>query len=290
MISTKNHPPKTPLISVIIPVHNREQWIGDCIQSVLNQSRPADEILVIDDGSDDDTAKVIKSYGDQVTHVCQATRGVSSARNRGIRQARGDWIAFLDSDDRWHPDKLEAQLRHLDRHPDCRLIHADEIWIRHGRRVNQKKVHRKSGGMIYEMCLPRCVISPSAVMIHHTVFDDFGLFDETLPACEDYDLWLRICRSEPVCYVDRPLITKYGGHEDQLSRSFEAMDRFRVRVLLNHLEREPLRRNQLHPLLKVLIKKAAILQSGAWKRGNYAACGYYKHAKNKGEQLMQRLK
>ena len=268
-------------VSVIIPVYNREHSIGYAIESVLNQTKPPGEVMVVDDGSTDQTAKTIASFGTRVKLLQQPNKGVSAARNRGIKSASGKWLAFLDSDDQWLPDKLNHQLSLLEKYPDHRIIHSDEIWIRNGKRVNQKRIHQKSGGMIYEMCLPRCVISPSSVMIHRDIFDEYGLFDEFLPACEDYEMWLRICRREPVLYCEDPLITKYGGHDDQLSRTFPAMDRFRVQVLLNHLEYLPLSQTQIQALLKELTKKLEVLKNGALKRGKFPAYRWYGNNQDK---------
>ena len=275
--------------TVIIPVYNRQVTIGRAIDSVLNQTHPADEVIVVDDGSTDDTKNIINSYGNRIRYFTQPNYGVSSARNTGIRNARGDWLAFLDSDDCWVPEKLAFQLEAARKQPGCRIVHTDELWIRNGKRVNQKKYHRKSGGMIYEMCLPRCVISPSSVMIHHSIFSEYGLFSEDLPACEDYEMWLRICRTEPVHFIDKPLIYKYGGHDDQLSRSFPAMDRFRVRVLMEQLAFAPLLRSHLHALLQVLIKKLEILENGSWKRGSIAAARYYHTQKNDAIRKLRRI-
>ena len=262
-------------ISVVIPVYNRQEYIGFALESVLKQTRPADEIIVVDDGSTDCTAEVVASYGDAVRYFYQPNSGVSAARNTGIKHAARSWLAFLDSDDRWHPEKLETLMHLAKDQPDLRIFHSNELWIRNGRRVNQKKVHRKSGGMIYERCLPRCVISPSAVMIHREIFRQYGLFDEHLPACEDYEMWLRICRREPVGYCETPLITKFGGHEDQLSQTFPAMDRFRVQVLQQHLEKLPLTSQQIQALLQVMTTKLDILRNGALKRGRIPAWRYY---------------
>lgn len=262
-------------ISVVIPVYNRQEFIGYALESVLNQTRPADEIIVVDDGSTDRTAEVVASYGDAVRYFFQSNRGVSAARNNGIRHTTRPWLAFLDSDDRWHPDKLETLMQLAKQQPDLRIFHSNELWIRNGRKVNQKKVHQKSGGLIYEKCLPRCVISPSAVMLHREVFRQYGLFDEHLPACEDYEMWLRICCRELVGYCETPLITKFGGHEDQLSHTFPAMDRFRVHVLAKHLEKLPLTTQQIHALLPVMKNKLEILRNGALKRGRIPAWRHY---------------
>lgn len=166
---------------------------------------------MVDDGSTDDTRQMVTSRYPQAVYLYQPNRGVSSARNLGITSAGGAWIALLDSDDEWLPGKLAAQLKLLGSLPDHRICHTEEIWVRNGTRVNQMKKHAKYGGKIFRHSLPRCIISPSSVLIHRSLFNRVGLFDESLPACEDYDLWLRICASHPVAFVESPQIVKYGG-------------------------------------------------------------------------------
>ena len=254
-------------VSVIIPTHDRAAVLGRAIESVLAQTLPPREIIVVDDGSTDGTEALLRSAFPQVRCLRQENRGVSAARNAGIAAATGEWLAFLDSDDEWLPGKLAAQREALERNPDCRLCHAEEIWIRNGRRVNAMRKHEKSGGNIYRRCLPLCVISPSAVIIHRDLFRDYGGFDETLPACEDYDLWLRICAREPVAFVEQPQIVKYGGHADQLSRRHWGMDRFRVRALEKILEADVLGPEDELATRQILVKKCRILAQGARKRG-----------------------
>jgi len=254
-------------ISVIIPTHNRSVLVSRAIDSVLAQTEPPDEIIVVDDGSNDDTDVAIQSRFPDVRYLRQDHLGVSAARNFGIRQAQGDWLAFLDSDDAWFPDKLALQQARIDAHPETRIVHGDEIWVRDGQRVNQMRKHRKHGGWIYARCLPLCVISPSCVMIHREVFDAVGLFDCSLPACEDYDLWLRICSRYPVEYIDRPLITKYGGHDDQLSRRHPAMDRFRIEALLKILGSNHLSTEDHLATEDMLRHKAKVYIDGTRRRG-----------------------
>ncbi len=203
-----------------------------------------------------------------MVYLCQPNQGVSSARNRGIKAASGEWVAFLDSDDEWCPRKLEAQSRGLQVGDSFRICHTDEIWIRNGSRVNPMRKHSKSGGWIYERCLPLCVISPSSVVIHDSVFEEVGCFDEGLPACEDYDLWLRICAFFPVLYVDEPLVTKYGGHDDQLSTQFWGLDRFRILALDKMLASGELGAGERAATREMLRRKLEILLAGARKRGN----------------------
>jgi len=253
-------------ISVIIPTFNRAGRIGRAVKSVLSQTLQPDEIIVIDDGSSDETSSVIEQYLPTVKYHRQGNKGVSSARNAGIRMAKGDWIAFLDSDDEWFPEKSSKQMKALSGNLDMKICHSNEIWYRNGRRVNPKKKHEKVGGYIYRKCLPLCIISPSSVMIHKGIFDEVGLFDESLPVCEDYDLWLRICSKWPVLYLKEYLIIKYGGHEDQLSRKFWGMDRFRIRSLEKILSSNHLSDSDRIATVDALLTKARILRQGAQKR------------------------
>ena len=255
-------------ISVIIPTHNRAQLLQRALNSVLAQSIAPLEIIVIDDGSTDETERMMKASFPQVLYRRQPNMGVSRARNVGVETARGQWLAFLDSDDEWLPRKLEQQCQALARSAQYRICHTDEIWIRRGRRVNPMKKHAKRGGRIFLHCLPRCVISPSSVVIHRSLFEQLGVFDETLPACEDYDLWLRICAVHPVLYVPEVLLVKYGGHEDQLSRRHWGMDRFRIYALEKILSTQSLSPSYRIAALRMLLEKLEIVFNGASKRGN----------------------
>lgn len=257
-------------ITTIIPTHNRAELLQRALRSVLAQTRPADEIIVVDDGSTDHTPAMMARLFPQITYHVQLNKGVSAARNAGIRIARGDWIALLDSDDEWLPDKLERQEKALLENPEYSLCHGEEIWIRHGKRVNPMQKHRKFGGWIFEKCLPLCVISPSATLMRRSLFDRVGFFDETLPACEDYDLWLRICAHYPVLFLEEPLMNKYGGHPDQLSRRYWGMDRFRIRALEKVLRDPQLSPENRIATLETLIQKIEIYLEGAQKRGKIA--------------------
>lgn len=261
-------------ISVIIPTFNRAGLLPRALASVLDQSRPADEIIVVDDGSSDQTRELIQTEFPTVSLISQNNQGVSAARNRGVEASSGSWLAFLDSDDEWLPEKLEVQMQAAASNPQFSLIHSDEIWFRRGVRVNQMKKHRKSGGDIFLDCLPRCVISPSAVVLRRELFDAVGQFDESLPACEDYDLWLRICHEKEVLYVDKPLLKKYGGHEDQLSSRHWGMDRFRVKALDKLLGQASLEANKKQETRAILQEKCRVLMIGARKRNNAALLAY----------------
>lgn len=253
-------------ISVIIPTYNRANTLPRALDSVLAQSRPANEIIVIDDGSSDETCSLIQSDYPQVVYLHQPNAGVSAARNLGIKQAKGDWIALLDSDDEWLPEKLEQQADAINAEPEYQLCHCDEIWIRNGKRVNPMKKHSKSGGWIFDRCLPLCAISPSASIIKKSLLEALGLFDESLPACEDYDLWLKVCSQQPVLYIDEPLLKKYGGHEDQLSQKHWGMDRFRIQALDNVLDNIELKADDRQAAIQMLLEKTRIFINGAMKR------------------------
>ena len=265
----------TESISVIIPTYNRAYCLSRAIDSVLAQSHPVEKICVIDDGSTDGTQQLLQSNYPQIHYIRQENKGVSAARNEGIRKIKSQWIAFLDSDDEWLPQKIEKQLFELTRQPMYKLIHCDEVWIRNGVRVNAMNKHKKSGGDIFESCLPLCVISPSASIIQRELLLEVGLFNESLPACEDYDLWLRICSSHPVLYVYEKLLCKYGGHEDQLSRQHWGMDRFRVDALDRIIREGVLQSDQAKAAREILINKCRILINGADKRGNQALVDKY---------------
>lgn len=254
-------------VSVIIPTFNRSRWVLEAVNSVLHQTLKPREILVVDDGSTDDTADVLSSYGDaiRVLHL-KENRGVSAARNRGIEAAVSRYIAFLDSDDLWLPRKLEAQMGHVLQHPEIRIHQTDEIWIRNGVRVNPGKRHRKPEGWIFEPSLHLCLISPSAVLIERRLFDDVGLFDERYPACEDYDLWLRITCRYPVGLLPQALIVKRGGHSDQLSR-LPVLDKYRIESIRNLLQSGVLSDAQYRAAADVLRQKCAVYATGCRKRG-----------------------
>lgn len=255
-----------PRVSVIIPVYNRQHTIERAIDSVLNQSCTPEEVIVVDDGSTDKTPDIVKSYGDAVKGIyLSENRGVSRARNEGLKHALFDWIAFLDSDDIWQRDKFKKQAEYLKTYPFYEIIQSEEIWIRNGVRVNSCKHHKKLEGWIWEPSLYRCLISPSGVMVKKDLLERYGMFREDFPVCEDYDLWLKISRHHPVGLEPNCSVIKYGGHSDQLSRTYHAMDRYRVQTLVYLLKEEhlPVFREKI---IHVISMKLDILIKGAQKR------------------------
>ena len=264
-------------VSVIIPTHNRRKSLTRAVESVRTQTFPDWELLVVDDGSSDGTDRDWSDPDDsRIWYLRTENQGVSAARNLGIRLADSPWIAFLDSDDYWLPRKLETQLGALDSHPGYLAVHSDEIWIRNGRRVNPKKIHRKYGGWVYRYSLPRCVISPSSILVSRELLDRCGAFDEDFPVCEDYELWLRMFARHPICFVDRPLLVKIGGHADQLSRSTWGLDRFRIRAMVKTVESGILSLQQETWTAAEIVRKSGILAGGCEKRGRMKEARYYR--------------
>ena len=256
-------------ISVIIPTYNRCDLLKRAINSVIKQTITPKEIIIVDNGSTDQTYQMVSSLFPEINYFIEKKRGVSAARNKGILESKSKWIAFLDSDDAWKPTKLEKQMEFSIFNQDkYRIIHTDETWYRNKKILNQLKKHKKSGGNIFKNSLQLCCISPSSVVLKKQIFDDYGLFDENLEVCEDYDMWIRITSKEEVGFLDSPLVLKYGGHSDQLSKKFWGMDRFRIKSLEKNLKNEHFSKSQKINVLDTLIEKLTIVSDGALKRGN----------------------
>lgn len=214
---------------------------------------------MVDDGSTDATSEVAKMYP-EVSLLRQKNMGVSSARNNGVMMAANEWIAFLDSDDTWHPKKLAFQAAHHKKHGNVKCSYTDEVWIRGEREMPIPKKYHKPETIRFEEALEYCNIAPSSVLIQKKLFDRLGGFDESLEVCEDYDLWLRVLREEKIDLLPQKLINKYGGADDQLSMRHWGMDRFRVRALEKHLESE-----YDDVVRQELIKKYELLRADAAK-------------------------
>ncbi len=260
------------MVSIVITTYNRRSFLKEAVLSVINQDYQDKEILVIDDGSTDRSFEEVR--GLPLRYVWKENRGISSARNMGINISRGEFIAFLDVDDLWKKGKLTRQLEAMIEN-QIDISYTDEIWIRNGEHLNQKDRHKKYSGDIFERCLPLCIISPSSVVIKRKILDEIGLFDETLPVCEDYDIWLRITSRYPVLFIDKPLIIKRGGHKDQLSRAYEAIDRFRIQSLAKIIQSNTLNPEMKNAALCELKKKCRIYAMGAEKRGRFKESDTY---------------
>lgn len=270
------------MISVIIPTYNRYSFLEKAVKSVLKQSLENFELLIVDDGSDDGTKELIQSFSDErIRYFYQGNRGVSAARNKGIVESRGYLMAFLDSDDCWKEKKLEKQLKFM-KSTSSIISHTQELWYRRGKILNQKKKHRKCAGNLFEKSLEMCSISISTVMVRKSLFDDVGLFDESLPACEDYDMWLRITSKYPVHLLDEELTVKDGGRPDQLSQKIPMPDRFRIKAICKLLETGELGREQVDLALAALQKKCKIYIDGCRKHGRNEEVSKY-------ERMLKRI-
>jgi glycosyltransferase involved in cell wall biosynthesis len=266
-----------PQVSVIIPTYNRAAWVVEAVASVLAQSWRDFELLVVDDGGSDATLEVLSPFRGQLKLLrCRTRRGVAAARNLGAAAARGRWLAFLDSDDLWLPDKLARQMEYLAAHPEILICQTDEIWVRRGVRVNKPRTHEKEGGWIFLQSLERCAISTSAVVLDRRLLTETGGFDESMPAAEDYDLWLRLCWRYRVGLLPEALVIKRGGHGDQLSRQW-GLDRYRIRALTKLLQERGLPASYRLAARRALAEKCAIYTQGCEKRGKYTEAQYYRH-------------
>ena len=264
-----------PQVSVILPTYNRANMLTQALESVLEQSFKDYELIIIDDGSTDHTDQVLAAYPQKAFRViAQSNQGVSAARNRGIQAAKANLIAFIDSDDLWYADKLALQVEFFKAHPDILICQTEEIWIRNNQRVNPCKHHRKLRGMLFEPSLDLCLVSPSAVMMCRSLFECVGFFDQNLPACEDYDLWLRVSHRYPIELIDKALVIKRGGHADQLSR-MPALDCFRIASIKKLLESGQLSKKHTVAALKTIKKKCSIYANGCRKRGRLKDAHYY---------------
>ena len=255
--------------SVVIPTFNRLASTEKAVLSVLNQTFPAEEVIVIDDGSTDNSSKILSKKYPNLKWIFQENHGVSHARNQGVENASGNWIAFLDSDDTWEPTKLEKQVEFLQSRSDLSLCHTDENWIRNQNPVKPPAYLNKSDVDIFSKSLIRCIICPSSVVMQKSVFTELGKFREDLPVCEDYDLWLRTIIGYKIGYLPLKLVTKYGGHQDQLSIQYWGMDRFRVQSLEALLKNSALQYDKRIKIIETIIQKLSLL-----------AQGFAKHKKN----------
>jgi len=259
-------------VSVIIPTYNRSALLRKAIDSVLSQTHVNLELVIVDDGSDDDTGDLIGRYIQQSTArivaVHQENKGPAAARNLGIVASCAEYIAFLDSDDWLHPDKISRQLTLMEGDDNCLISHTQEIWYRNGKVLNQKNKHRKESGFIFHRCLDLCAVSMSTVMLKRELIEQVGMFDEDLPCCEDYDYWLRVSAQFPFLFADESLTYKDGGRADQVSCIHRAgMDRYRIQAIVKILESGRLSASQYRLAVHELEKKCRVYGNGCIKHG-----------------------
>jgi glycosyltransferase involved in cell wall biosynthesis len=263
-------------VSIIIPTYNRILSLRKAVDSVFAQSYRKFELLVVDDGSEDGTADMLKKDYPEIAYIRQENRGPAAARNTGVQNSKGELIAFLDSDDWFSENKLAIQVDAMQRNPSYTVSHTNEIWFRNGKILNQKLRHKKNSGNIFVQSLELCAVSMSTVMLRRDIFDRYGLFDEDLPCCEDYDFWLRISADEEFLLVDEPLTLKDGGRDDQVSAQYKTgMDRFRIKAIMKILNSGRLSDEQEKLARQELERKCRIYGNGCIKHGKEDEGQYY---------------
>ena len=236
-----------------MPAHNRAGYIAEAIDSVLSQDYPNKELIVVDDGSTDETVEIIKSYGDQVRLLQQNNLGPAAARNAGISLAQGQYIAFLDSDDLWLPGKLTVQVAYLEAHPEVSLVHVDIFyWFRDSDGkfsmpvvpdppINpmdgtyEIKLDEQESGWVYHHLLFRPVLSTITAMLRRSLLDEVGLFDVSLKRGEDYDLWFRASRVTPIHKLVFPGAL-YRHHGDNSAKQYPD-DNYELQVIERAIQR-----------------------------------------------------
>lgn len=258
---------KKPFFSIIIPTYNRREFLKIAIESVLAQSFHDYQLIIADDGSSDKTSQLIKNYClPEIEYFYQKNQGPAAARNLGIKKARGKYICFLDSDDRFRKNKLEVVFEYIKKNPEYKIFHTEEIWYRMGKILPQKKRHKKPSGSIFKEAACLCLVSISTAVIKKEVFQSVGLFDQSFPACEDYDFWLRATSKYKLFLVPEYLTIKEGGHPSQQSKKYPAMDRFRVKALEKIIKDKNLDNQTRQIACNQLKNKCSILIQGAKKR------------------------
>jgi glycosyltransferase involved in cell wall biosynthesis len=263
-------------VSIIIPTYNREYCLQKAIDSVLAQTYPHFELIVVDDGSIDNTENLVKNYNADIVYIQQKNRGPAAARNRGVQAARHNLLAFLDSDDRFAENKLEVQVRTMQEKPAYLISHTQEIWYRKGRILNQKIRHKKNSGDIFNQSLELCAVGMSTVLMHRKIFQRYGPFDEDFPCCEDYEYWLRVSAEQKFLLIDQPLTLKDGGRDDQISSLYRmGMDRFRIQAIIKMMASGGLTAEQKESAMAELQRKCTIYGRGCIKHGRIEEGRYY---------------
>lgn len=282
-------------LSAIIPTYNRAEFLNFAIESVLNQSVSVDEIIVVDDGSTDGTRKIVENYSQkslsiQIHYLYQDNKGPAAARNLGIAFSTCNFVAFLDSDDRWVKRKIEKQFSALLKRPEFLLCHSGEKWFRRGEHLNQKKKHLPQHGDVFKQCLGLCAVGMSTVIVNKKIFTEYGLFDETMRCCEDYDFWLRVGAFNEFFLFNEPLTIKNGGRDDQVSSIYMVgMDTFRIysleKLLSDNCRKLSCEKFKL--TANELIRKCRIYGKGCMKHNKVSEGQSYLDKADKVEQILQ---
>lgn len=255
-------------ISVIITTYNRKNLLKRAIKSVLAQTYSHYNIIIVDDGSTDNTSELQILNDPRITYISQTNQGTSAAKNTGIKESSAPFIAFLDSDDTWEKNKLAVQIKYMEENPSCKISYTEETWIRNGKFVNPKRIYHKAGGEIFDKTIQHCIIGISTIMIKRDLFEKIGTFDETLPVCEDYDLWIRIAAKHKIALIKQKLTNKFALPHPQLSFSNYPMEHYRLKALEKCLRTQKLSQQQYDLVLKSMKKKYTIMLKGTFKRKN----------------------
>ncbi len=290
-----------PLISVIIPVYNREKLLKEAVESVISQKFTNFEIIVVDDCSEDKLEQSVKNIS-LIENISlkylrlEKHSGMPGfVRNCGCKIAGGKYLAFLDSDDLWLPDKLEKQIALINTgsknsetiiKPDTAdadsaniaenkeifpkqisICHTREIWQRGEKTVSQASQRHKREGDIFEDSLIKCIIGPSTVIMEKKLFEKYGGFREDIEIAEDYEFWLRISAENSIAYIDQPLVVKRADGWEQLSEKYGQIEIFRIKALKDLIEKSFFKNDKMVIAKKVLSEKCRIYAAGCRKRG-----------------------
>jgi glycosyltransferase involved in cell wall biosynthesis len=304
-------------VSVIVPTHNRRESVTEALDSIMAQTFREFEIVVTDDGSTDGTPSLIfetlgaeqevieylnqlgpaslkpfshkfSSRGVPIQYHYGISRGLSTARNRGIRMARGDYVAFLEADDLWEPTHLEALVAFLSDNPAAHVCRAAERTVRDGRaRTSRKPV--ASSGWIFEAALEASPMSPSAVMVRRPCFAECGAFDENLPACDEYDLWVRMTSRYPVHFVQGPVVTRRSTRPDGSSRAW-GWDRYRVYALEKAFQSGHLSPEQRFQVAQEIVRKCERLVDGFRRQKSEERANFYERKRRRFAHEVRKLR
>lgn len=264
--------PAGPLVSVIVPAFNAERYLGEALQSVLGQTYPHLEVLVVDDGSADRSVEIARGFGDRVRVFTQANGGPAAARNRGLENAKGAYVSFLDADDTWLPDKTERQVAFMEAHPEVGVSYGPCLFVKNGReltRIGWEPEKFPEGWIFEHLLLERGFISINTVMVRRRCLERVGSFNESLRTAEDTNMFLRLARQCRFGFIPDPL-ARYRWHETSLTKRTD-VERGTFRALEHISTLYP----ELHPSRSPLMRKAYALRhlmraSGSFNRGEHA--------------------
>lgn len=235
--------PKLPDVSVIIPVYNQEKYVKECVDSVIEQNYDKLEIILVDDGSTDNTSKILQSYGDKIKYIKQENQGPAASVNNGIKISQGSLVCWLGSDDAYMPNKIEHQVNLLLKEPSIDIVYSDYIMIdSNGSELTKVQVPYPSPDQFTRTLLIRNFINGSTVMMRRECIDKAGYYDETLKADPDGDMWFRMLKNGyKFGHISLPLV-KYRWHSNNVSHNRDLMrsckDKVRLKVIENFTHQE----------------------------------------------------